>query len=193
MNARTGRVLVDGVDVGAAAWDLKIQRDYVDASMFGNENKTYLVAQRDISGSFSGDLEPGAMAALGSAPGAVSLYIDKDITPVHRALRRLLGMPMPQHKMVEGTIDHVTYLRRDGVISKADVRFHGTRIFSDPGTVPHQLRLRARAKLEELRYSLWDRFLRPTIVIDQDEWQADEYEAHQEELWYEAMERSEHE
>ena len=38
-------------------WTLNLNRDYVDATVFGDTNKTYLVGLKDIQGSFNGLLD----------------------------------------------------------------------------------------------------------------------------------------
>lgn len=38
-------------------WVLNLNRDYVDATVFGDTNKTYLVGLRDIQGTFDGLLD----------------------------------------------------------------------------------------------------------------------------------------
>ena len=35
-------------------WTLNLNRDYVDATVFGDSNKTYLVGLKDIQGTFAG-------------------------------------------------------------------------------------------------------------------------------------------
>lgn len=38
-------------------WTLNLNRDYVDATVFGDTNKTYLVGLKDIQGTFAGLLD----------------------------------------------------------------------------------------------------------------------------------------
>jgi len=38
-------------------WTLNLNRDYVDATVFGDTNKTYLVGLKDISGTYAGLLD----------------------------------------------------------------------------------------------------------------------------------------
>ena len=38
-------------------WTLNLNRDYVDATVFGDTNKTYLVGLKDVQGSFNGMLD----------------------------------------------------------------------------------------------------------------------------------------
>lgn len=38
-------------------WALNLNRDYVDATVFGDTNKTYLVGLKDISGTYAGLLD----------------------------------------------------------------------------------------------------------------------------------------
>jgi len=47
-----------GTKVAAKSeWTLNLNRDYVDATVFGDTNKTYLVGLKDIQGSFNGLLD----------------------------------------------------------------------------------------------------------------------------------------
>jgi hypothetical protein len=43
--------------VAKAEWTLSLNRDYVDATVFGDGNKTYLVGLKDISGTYGGLLD----------------------------------------------------------------------------------------------------------------------------------------
>ena len=40
--------------VNKTEWTLNLNRDYVDATVFGDTNKTYLVGLKDIQGTFAG-------------------------------------------------------------------------------------------------------------------------------------------
>lgn len=49
--------------VNKTEWTLSLARDYVDSTVFGDSNKTYLVGLKDVSGTFNG------LLALGTAIG----------------------------------------------------------------------------------------------------------------------------
>lgn len=186
--SRTSEVRIDDKVVGTSEWSLDIRRDYIDASAFG-ESKTYVAGPPEVTGSFSGvmDVDLGAPPPLDGedAETQVALYTEKEITRVHAWLLDLLGRDRPQHRFAVGQVTEATV---ENEVWTATTR--SMTLYPDPGTLPAIWRRRLRAKRDELAYRLWDRFLRPTIVIDQDEWQAEEYEAHEEELYYEALERA---
>ena len=174
--------------VGVAEWALNIERDYIDASSFGT-SKTYLAGAPEVTGTFSGvlDVDLGAPPFAGEdADLQVALYADKEITRAHAWLLDLLGRDRPQHLFA---VSQMTSMDCVNDIWTAKTR--GVTLYPDPGTLPAIWRRRFRAKRDELAYRLWDRFRRPTIVIDQDEWQADEYEAYEEALHWENVERME--
>lgn len=66
-------------------WALNLNRDYVDATVFGEPNKTYLVGLKDISGTFAGILDTSgdvALAATDSDAILCYLYADDTTDPV---------------------------------------------------------------------------------------------------------------
>jgi hypothetical protein len=67
------------------AWTLSLSRDRVDATVFGDTNKTSLVGLRDISGTFDGLLDTSGdllLTATTEEEKAVYLYADDGTTPV---------------------------------------------------------------------------------------------------------------
>jgi hypothetical protein len=46
--------------INRTEWTLSLNRDYVDSTVFGDTNKTYLVGLKDVSGTFAGILHIGA-------------------------------------------------------------------------------------------------------------------------------------
>ena len=46
--------------VNKTEWTLSLNRDYVDSTVFGDSNKTYLVGLKDVSGTFAGLLHLGS-------------------------------------------------------------------------------------------------------------------------------------
>jgi len=60
-------------------WTLSLNRDYVDATVFGDTNKTYLVGLKDISGTFGGllDVSGDLMLAL-IEKDEIGLYLYAD-------------------------------------------------------------------------------------------------------------------
>ena len=60
-------------------WSLSLNRDYVDATVFGDINKTYLVGLRDISGTFAGLLDTSGDYQVNSASSdAQDIYLYGD-------------------------------------------------------------------------------------------------------------------
>jgi len=60
-------------------WTLNLNRDYVDATVFGDTNKTYLVGLKDIQGSFNGMLDTSGdllVNATNSDDQDIYLYAD---------------------------------------------------------------------------------------------------------------------
>lgn len=67
------------------AWTLSLSRDRVDATVFGDTNKTSLVGLRDISGTFDGLLDVSGdllLTATTEEEKAVYLYADDGASPV---------------------------------------------------------------------------------------------------------------
>jgi hypothetical protein len=62
-------------------WTLNLGRDYVDATVFGDANKTYLVGLRDIQGQFNGLLDvSGDYLVNASSSDVTSIYLYADDT-----------------------------------------------------------------------------------------------------------------
>ena len=67
------------------AWTLSLARDRVDATVFGDTNKTSLVGLRDISGTFEGLLDTSGdllLTATTEDEKLVYLYADDGASPV---------------------------------------------------------------------------------------------------------------
>lgn len=62
-------------------WTLNLSRDYVDATVFGDLNKTYLVGLRDVQGTYSGLLDTsGDMLVNASSLETQYIYLYADDT-----------------------------------------------------------------------------------------------------------------
>lgn len=62
-----------------AEWTLNLSRDYVDATVFGEKNKTYLVGLADIQGTYAGMLDvSGDLMVNASFSDAMWLYLYAD-------------------------------------------------------------------------------------------------------------------
>lgn len=60
-------------------WTLNLNRDYVDATVFGDVNKTYLVGLKDIQGTFAGLLDvSGDLIVNATDSDAVNIYLYGD-------------------------------------------------------------------------------------------------------------------
>jgi len=60
-------------------WSLNLNRDYVDATVFGDVNKTYLVGLKDIQGTFNGILDvSGDLVVNATNSDTVMIYLYGD-------------------------------------------------------------------------------------------------------------------
>lgn len=60
-------------------WTLNLNRDYVDATVFGDVNKTYLVGLKDIQGTFAGLLDvSGDLIVNATDSDIVQIYLYGD-------------------------------------------------------------------------------------------------------------------
>ena len=60
-------------------WTLSLARDYVDATVFGDTNKTYLVGLKDVQGTFAGLLDvSGDFQVNAASSDAVPIYLYAD-------------------------------------------------------------------------------------------------------------------
>jgi hypothetical protein len=65
-------------------WTLNLSRDYVDATVFGDTNKTYLVGLKDIQGTYAGLLDlSGDYLINTSNSDTINLYLYGDDTNVN--------------------------------------------------------------------------------------------------------------
>ena len=66
-------------------WTLNLNRDYVDATVFGDTNKTYLVGLKDISGTYAGLMDVSGdllVNATNSDTVNIYLYADDGASPI---------------------------------------------------------------------------------------------------------------
>ena len=60
-------------------WTLNLNRDYVDATVFGETNKTYLTGLKDISGTYAGILDTsGDLLVNATDEDTVEIYLYAD-------------------------------------------------------------------------------------------------------------------
>ena len=60
-------------------WTLNLNRDYVDATVFGDTNKTYLTGLKDIQGTFNGLLDTsGDLIVNATDSDSVAVYLYGD-------------------------------------------------------------------------------------------------------------------
>lgn len=65
--------------VNKTEWTLSLNRDYVDSTVFGDTNKTYLVGLKDISGTFAGLLDMQGDAQVNAANSdSMQIYLYAD-------------------------------------------------------------------------------------------------------------------
>jgi hypothetical protein len=76
-------------------WTLNLNRDYVDATVFGDVNKTYLAGLKDLSGTYAGLMDNSGdllvNATENSTGIATYLYSDDGASPI------LLGSGLALH------------------------------------------------------------------------------------------------
>jgi hypothetical protein len=85
LHGKNGAIYIDGAKgVGTKVsnkteWTLNLNRDYVDATVFGDTNKTYLVGLKDLSGTYAGLMDTAGdllVNATDSDDVATYLYAD---------------------------------------------------------------------------------------------------------------------
>jgi hypothetical protein len=78
--------ITSGIKVSnRTAWNLNLNRDYVDATVFGDLNKTYLTGLRDIQGTYEGLLDTSGdllLEATSQDTILCYLYADDGSVPV---------------------------------------------------------------------------------------------------------------
>jgi hypothetical protein len=78
MHGKNGAIYINGGKPGTGfgsgekvavktEWTLNLSRDFVDVTSFGDRNKVYLVGLKDISGSYSGNLDMSGDIGVNSA------------------------------------------------------------------------------------------------------------------------------
>jgi len=71
--------------VNKTDWSVQLNRDYVDATVFGDTNKTYLAGLRNFQGNYSGLLDTAGDAMLSATAldeQLIYLYADDGAVPV---------------------------------------------------------------------------------------------------------------
>ena len=65
--------------VNKTEWTLNLNRDYVDSTVFGDTNKTYLVGLKDVQGTFAGLLATAGDEQVNAANSdAIDIYLYAD-------------------------------------------------------------------------------------------------------------------
>jgi hypothetical protein len=91
LHGKNGAIYINGAKgtgtkvATKSEWSLALNRDYVDATVFGDTNKTYLVGLKDITGTYSGILDTsGDLLVNATDADAVSIYLyaDDGVSPV---------------------------------------------------------------------------------------------------------------
>jgi len=86
LHGKNGAIYIGGPKSGGGIkvatkneWTLSLGRDYVDATTFGDTNRTYLVGLRDVSGTFAGIMDvSGDLLANATTSDIVQLYLYAD-------------------------------------------------------------------------------------------------------------------
>jgi len=85
LHGKNGAIYLGGIKgtgvkvTSKTEWTLNLGRDYVDATVFGDVNKTYLVGLRDIQGTFAGLLDvSGDFVVNSTVSDTVDIYLYAD-------------------------------------------------------------------------------------------------------------------
>ena len=86
LHGKTGAIYLGGPKGGGGTklvnkteWTLNLNRDYVDSTVFGDSNKTYLVGLKDVQGTFAGLLAVAGDAQVNAANSdIVNIYLYGD-------------------------------------------------------------------------------------------------------------------
>jgi len=80
LHGKNGAIYLGGVKVASKTeWTLNLNRDYVDATVFGDTNKTYLVGLKDIQGQWTGLLDiSGDLLVNATDLDTVQIYLYAD-------------------------------------------------------------------------------------------------------------------
>jgi len=85
LHGKNGAIYLDGPKgtgtkvTNKTEWTLNLSRDYVDATVFGDVNKTYLVGLKDIQGTFAGLLDvSGDYQVNAASSDAINIYLYAD-------------------------------------------------------------------------------------------------------------------
>lgn len=86
LHGKNGAIYIGGTIAGGGTkvaakseWTLNLARDYVDATVFGDVNKTYLVGLKDISGTYAGFFDnSGDLLINATSSDIVQLYLYSD-------------------------------------------------------------------------------------------------------------------
>lgn len=94
LHGKNGAIYFGGPKGGAGVkvvnkteWTLNLNRDYVDSTVFGDTNKTYLVGLKDVQGTFAGLLAVAGDAQVNAANSdAIDIYLYADDRTSHELL-----------------------------------------------------------------------------------------------------------
>jgi hypothetical protein len=98
LHGKNGAIYLGGGKIGSGfpqtnkvankvEWTLNLNRDYVDATVFGDVNKTYLVGLKDIQGTFNGILDvSGDLVVNATNSDTVYIYLYADDRDTHEIL-----------------------------------------------------------------------------------------------------------
>lgn len=80
LHGKNGAIVVGGVTVTTKTeWTLNLNRDFVDATTFGDTNKNYLVGLKDISGTYAGLMDVSGDYLVNAADAdAQDIYLYAD-------------------------------------------------------------------------------------------------------------------
>jgi hypothetical protein len=112
-------------------WTLNLGRDYVDSTVFGDVNKTYLVGLRDVQGQFAGLLDTsGDIMINQTTSDAVDIYLYADDTNLNPTGQPILIAFGPG--LVDGSI---TAANNDAIKATGNFRAAGAWSVFTSGTL----------------------------------------------------------
>ena len=135
LHGKNGAIYLGGTKTGGGVkivnkteWTLSLNRDYVDSTVFGDTNKTYLVGLKDVSGTFAGILDIGGDAQVNAADSdSLDIYLYAD----DRASNEFLVAYGP------GLIDaSITASNTDAIKTTGNFRAAGAWTVFSSGSLP---------------------------------------------------------
>ena len=171
-------------------FSFEVSRDYIDASLWYDDNKTYIAGLPEVQGTFSGQLDPSYVdptLALAEASVVPVVMEVSYVLPWWKALPyRMFGLAWPTYRAIEGQ----AYMDIEIVDRKYDGKLHftGPVVFtSQPLTYVQRAKAAARRAGRTVKRFVLS--FAPTKHVVLERIEPDEYEDYDD--YYDQMERFE--